>query len=240
MAGLLSVVATPIGNLEDLSERARSTFAAADVIACEDTRRTGGLLSHLGLSKRLVSLHEHNERQRLPRLLDLLADGRHIVLVSDAGTPLLSDPGYRLVAAAIAHGHRVTPIPGPSAVLAALVASGLAPQPFTFCGFPPPKQGKRRTFYRRFAELDHTLVIFESPHRLAASLEDAAATLGSERAAALTRELTKLHEEVVRSSLGGLARLIAERGVPRGEMVLVVGPPGKPTKDEEAPAERIG
>src|SRR6185295_3556832 len=164
--GKLLVVATPIGNLDDLSARAREAFAQADLVACEDTRHTGRLLAHLGIKKPLVSLHEHNERQRLPRLLADLQDGKTVALASDAGTPLLSDPGFLLVREAAAAGVRIEPIPGPAAPLAALVVSGLPPYPFTFAGFPPPKTGKRRTFYRGWADLGHTLVIFESPHRL--------------------------------------------------------------------------
>ena len=149
MAGKLLVVATPIGNLDDLSPRARAAFEAADLVACEDTRHTGRLLAHLGIKKPLVSLHEHNERQRLPRLLADLQEGKMIAMASDAGTPLLSDPGFLLVREAAALGVRIEPIPGPSAALAALVASGLPPYPFTFAGFAPPKTGKRRAFYKR-------------------------------------------------------------------------------------------
>lgn len=220
--GKLLVVATPIGNLDDLSARARQAFEAADLVACEDTRHTGRLLAHLGVKRPLVSLHEHNERQRLPRLLDELAAGRTIALASDAGTPLVSDPGYLLVREAISHGHRVEPIPGPSAALAALVVSGLPPHPFTFCGFPPPKRGKRRTFYERFADLAHTLVVYESPHRLLASLGDALEVLG-DRPVAVARELTKLHEEVLRGGLAEVLAALRERPAIKGELVVVIG-----------------
>jgi 16S rRNA (cytidine1402-2'-O)-methyltransferase len=226
--GRLLVVATPIGNLGDLSPRAREAFERADLVACEDTRRTGALLAHLGLRRPLVSLHEHNERQRLPRLLAALSAGRVVALVSDAGTPLLSDPGFLLVREAAARSIPVEPVPGPSAVLAALVASALPPYPFTFAGFPPPKPGRRRTFYRSLAGLGHTLVVFESPHRLAASLADALEELG-DRPAALARELTKLHEEVLRGPLSELAAEIRARQAVKGEFVLVVGPPDGPT-----------
>lgn len=219
--GRLTLVATPIGNLEDLSPRARSTFESADLVACEDTRRTGRLLAHLGLKKRLVSLHEHNERARLPRLLADLEAGCHVAVASDAGTPLVSDPGFVLVREAVARGIPVEAVPGPAALLAALVVSGLPPQPFTFAGFPPPKAGKRRAFYRRFADLGHTLVVYESPHRLLASLEDALAVLG-DRPAALARELTKLHEEVLRGSLSEILEELQHRPSLRGELVLVV------------------
>jgi 16S rRNA (cytidine1402-2'-O)-methyltransferase len=221
-SGRLLVIATPIGNLGDLSPRARDAFAAADLVACEDTRRTGRLLSQLGLRKPLVSLHEHNERQRLPRLLAELAAGRIVALASDAGTPLLSDPGYLLVREAAAQGVRIEPVPGPSGVLAALVASALPPYPFTFAGFAPPRQGKRRDFYRGWAALGHTLVVFESPHRLLASLADALAELG-DRPAAVARELTKLHEEVVRAPLAAQLAAWQARPAIKGELVLVIG-----------------
>lgn len=220
--GRLLVVATPIGNLDDLSPRARRAFEEADRVACEDTRRTGLLLANLGIKRPLISLHEHNERRRLPRLLEALEQGETIALVSDAGTPLVSDPGYLLVREAVEKGVRVEPIPGPSALLAALVASALPPHPFTFCGFPPPKGGKRRTFYERFAGLDHTLVVFESPHRLLASLEDAVAVLG-DRQAVVARELTKLHEEVIRGRLSEILETLGERPAIKGEIVLVIG-----------------
>ena len=222
MAGKLLVVATPIGNLDDLSPRARAAFEAADLIACEDTRHTGRLLAHLGIKKPLVSLHEHNERQRLPRLLAELEEGKTIAVASDAGTPLLSDPGFLLVREAAARGVRIEPIPGPAAPLAALVASGLPPYPFTFAGFTPPKTGKRRAFYKGWADLGHTLVLFESPHRLLPSLEDALAELG-DRPAALAREMTKLHEEVLRGRLSEILAEMKSRPGIKGEMVLVIG-----------------
>ncbi len=226
MPGKLLVVATPIGNLEDLSTRARDALKEADLVACEDTRRTGRLLARLGLKKRLISLHEHNERRRLPGLLKELAAGRSVALASDAGTPLLSDPGYLLVRGAVAAGVRVEAVPGPSAVLAALVASGLPPYPFTFAGFPPHRRGKRRAYYRRFAAVDHTLVFFESPHRLLASLEDAVRELG-DRPAAAARELTKRYEEILRGSLTALREELAARPALKGEFTLVVGAPVK-------------
>ncbi len=225
--GRLLVVSTPIGNLEDLSARARAAFVRADLVACEDTRRTGLLLAHLGIKKPLISLHEHNERRRLAGLLEALAEGRVIALASDAGTPLVSDPGFLLVREAAAAGIPVEPIPGPSALLAALVASGLPPYPFTFAGFPPPRAGKRRAFYRGLAELPHTLLIYESPHRVLASLEDACAELG-DRPAALARELTKLHEEILRGRLSEIAAELASRPAIKGEIVLVVAPPRDP------------
>lgn len=222
MAGRLLVIATPIGNLEDLSPRARAAFERADLVACEDTRRTGLLLSNLGIKRPLVSLHEHNERQRLPRLLAELDEGKTIALASDAGTPLLSDPGFLLVREAAARGARIEPIPGPSAPLAALVVSGLPPHPFTFAGFPPPKSGKRRSFYKGWAGLGHTLILFESPHRILASLEDALAELG-DRPVAVGRELTKMHEEVLRGKLSEVLEELKARPGIKGELVVVVG-----------------
>jgi 16S rRNA (cytidine1402-2'-O)-methyltransferase len=235
MPGKLLVVATPIGNLDDLSPRARAALAGADLVACEDTRRTGLLLHGLGISRPLVSLHEHNERQRLPRLLADLEAGSTIALASDAGTPLLSDPGFLLVREAAARGILVEPVPGPSALLAALVASGLPPYPFTFGGFPPPRSGKRRTFYRRLGGLGHTLVVYESPHRLLASLDDALAELG-DRPAAAARELTKLHEELLRGRLSELHARLAERPALKGEFTLVIGgAAGRAEPDEPGP-----
>lgn len=228
-AGRLLVVSTPIGNLGDLTPRAREAFQASSLVACEDTRHTGRLLHQLGIKRPLLSLHEHNERTRLPQLLARLEAGETIALVSDAGTPLLSDPGFLLVRAAAARGVRIEAIPGPSALLAALVVSGLPPYPFTFGGFPPPKSGKRRAFYAGFAALPHTLVFFESPHRLMASLADALAELGA-RPAALARELTKLHEETLRGSLAEIGTRLAERPVLRGEYVLVIGAAPGPTR----------
>ena len=225
-AGRLLVVSTPIGNLGDLSPRAREALAAADLVACEDTRHTGLLLSRVGIkARRLLAYHEHNERARLPALLDALLRGETVALVSDAGTPLLSDPGFVLVRAAVARGAAIEAIPGPSALLAALVVSGLPPLPFTFAGFPPPRPGKRRAFFARLATLAHTVVFYESPHRLAASLADAAGAFG-ERPAVLARELTKLHEEVRRGTLGELAAALGGDAV-RGEVVVVVGPEPK-------------
>lgn len=231
-AGRLRIVATPIGNLADLSPRAREALLSADLIACEDTRRTGRLFQSLGASGRdrrppLLPLHDHNEDRQIGRVLERLEQGDAVALVSDAGTPLVSDPGYRLARAAVAKNIPVEALPGPSAILAALVVSGLPPYPFTFLGFPPPKQGKRRRFFETHAELAHTVVFFESPQRAAASLADAAAVFGPDRDAALARELTKLHEEVLRGSLAELAAQIVERGKLRGEVTVVVGGYGR-------------
>ena len=222
--GKLIVVSTPIGNLADISERARLALETADLVACEDTRHSGRLMAHLGLKRPLVSLHEHNEKQRLTGLLERLERGETIALISDAGTPLVSDPGFLLVRAAADAGLRVEAVPGPSAVLAALAISGLPPQPFTFLGFPPPKAGKRRTFLRRYAGLEHTLVLYESPHRLLASLADMREELG-DRPAVVARELTKLHEEVLRGDLGEILEVLTARERLKGEFAVVLGPP---------------
>jgi 16S rRNA (cytidine1402-2'-O)-methyltransferase len=235
--GMVQLVSSPIGNLGDLSPRAREALAQADLVVCEDTRHSGRLLKHLGLDKRLVSMHDHNERRRIPQLRAVLEAGKNLAVLSDAGTPLVSDPGYVLVREAIALGARVESLPGASAVTTALVVSGLPPYPFTFLGFSPPKRGRRQRFFERFATLDHTLIFFESPHRLLASLEDAASILGA-RPAAVCRELTKLHEETVRGSLSEvLARFAARPGI-KGELVVVVGgldgPPSKKASKEKA------
>lgn len=222
MAGKLILIATPIGNLEDLAPRARQALSEVDLLACEDTRHTGRLLAKFAIRQKLVSLHEHNERQRMPRLLAALADGQSIALVSDAGTPLLSDPGYVLVREAIAQGTTVEHIPGPSATLTALVVSGLPPYPFSFLGFPPPRRAKRRRFFERFADLRHTFVFFESPHRIIDSLDDLLETVG-DRPATVSRELTKLHEEVLRGRVSELKNQLAERPKLKGELTVVVG-----------------
>jgi len=224
MPGKLTVVATPIGNLGDLSPRARTALAEADLIACEDTRHTGRMLARLGIETRLISLHEHNERQRVPYLVERLQEGLQVALVSDAGTPLLSDPGFVLVRAAAAEAIPVEPVPGASAILAALVVSALPPYPFTFLGFPPPRKGKRQKFFDRFADLRHTLVFFESPHRIVASLEDALGTLG-DRPATVGRELTKLHEEILRGRLSEIHAELLNRPSIKGEFTVVIGPP---------------
>ncbi len=227
-AGRLRIVATPIGNLADLSPRARDALLSADLVACEDTRRTGRLFQNLGAAgpsarPPLLPLHDHNEDRQIGRVLRTLEEGGAVTLVSDAGTPLVSDPGYRLVRAAVRQGLAVEALPGPSAILTALVVSGLPPYPFTFLGFPPRKKGRRRRFFGSHAALPHTLVFFESPRRAAASLADAAGAFGTDRDAALARELTKLHEEVLRGTLGEVAAQVAGRAKLRGEVTVVVG-----------------
>ena len=222
--GTLYLVSTPIGHRGDLSPRAAAVIAGADVVAAEDTRRTGRLLASLGLGRALVSFHEHSRSRDLERLLDALRQGRSVALVSDAGTPGLSDPGYVVVRAALQQGVPITAVPGPSALLAALVISGLPTDAFTFIGFLPPRSGRRRRVLEGVAELGHTLVFYESPHRLAASLADMAQVLG-DRWAAATRELTKKFEQVRRGRLPDLARWY-ETSRPRGEFTVVVAGAG--------------
>lgn len=222
-AGRLVLVATPIGNLGDLSPRARDALLQADVVLCEDTRHTGRLLATLdGPRPALLSLHEHNERSRSKALVERLRGGETMVLVSDAGTPVVSDPGFVLVRDCLEAGITVHAVPGASALLCALVISGLPPQPFTFAGFPPPKSGKRISFLGRFAELGHTLVLYESPHRLLATLEDARQVFGGDRGAVVARELTKMHEEVLRGSIDEIIETLAQRAKIKGEIVLLI------------------
>ena len=219
----LYLVATPIGNLRDITLRALDVLSAADVVLAEDTRVTGKLLSAYGLSKKLVRYDEHVAAQAGPRILEDLAAGKVVAQVSDAGTPLISDPGQVLAREAAAAGYPVHPIPGPSSVLAALSVAGLPTERFLFTGFLPPKSGARRARLEELATSRATLVLFETGPRLRASLEDMAEVLGADRPAAVARELTKLHEECVRAPLAALAadpRLEA----PRGEIVVVVGP----------------
>jgi len=223
VTGRLQVVATPIGNLADLSERAREALAGADVIAAEDTRHTAALLKAAGIVKPLLSLHEHNESRRVPALLARLALGERVALVSDAGTPLLSDPGYDLVRAAAAAGFEVSVVPGPSAITAALAVAGLPTDRFCFEGFLPARERERRAALGALAHEPRTLVFFEAPHRIAAALEDMAVVLGAEREAVVARELTKAHETIYRGTLRELAvRAAAEANFARGELTLVV------------------
>lgn len=222
-SGTLFVVATPIGNLGDLGERAREVLKRVDLIAAEDTRRTGQLLAVIGSSVRTISLHEHNETGRIREILDLLAAGRDVALVSDAGTPLLADPGYRLVRVATEEAFTVRPIPGPSAVTAALSVAGLATDRFLFAGFLPAKTGPRRERIDGVSTLATTLVFYEAPHRISATLADLAAVLGESRLAWVGRELTKQFESHRRGALGDLAALFAAGDEPaRGEFVVIV------------------
>ena len=220
----LYLVATPIGNLRDISLRALETLAAADVIACEDSRVTRKLTEHYGIATPFTPYHEHNAAEARPKLLARLAEEQAVALVSDAGTPLISDPGYRLVREAVDAGYTVVPVPGASAVLTALGASGLPIDRFFFEGFLPPKQSGRQKRIAALANIPATLVLFESGPRLAATLVDLAEGLGA-RAAAICRELTKLHEEIRRGELDKLARHYAAGAETRGEIVIVVAPP---------------
>ncbi len=229
----LYLVATPIGNLRDITLRALDTLRAADLIACEDTRITRKLLNAHGIAGRLTSYREHNAARAGPALIGHLEAGAIVALVSDAGTPLISDPGFRLVGDALARGIPVTALPGASAPLAALLLSGLPANRFHFAGFPPPRRTARRAFLESLAEVDATLVLLEAPHRLVAALADMSAVFGP-RPAAVARELTKLHEEVVRGDLPALAAGYAADGPPRGEIVIVIGPPAEDRRTGDA------
>lgn len=236
----LHIVATPIGNLADISLRALATLAAANVVVAEDTRVTKVLLAHYGITTPLVAYHEHNAAEMRPRLLARLAQGEALALVSDAGTPLVSDPGFRLVGSALEAGYAVTAIPGASAVLAALVVAGLPSSRFFFEGFLPVRSAARRQRIAELAAVPGTLVFFESPRRVAECLADLAAVLGA-RDAAVARELTKLYEAVRRGSLTDLAVTYAAEPAPRGEIVLLVGPPSDavPALDDDALDARL-
>lgn len=222
--GILYLVATPIGNLEDVTLRALRVLGEVGTIAAEDTRRSRKLLSHYEIDTPLLSYHEHNKAARQDQILAALADG-DMALVSDAGTPGLSDPGYELVQAALQAGHRVSPIPGASAPIAALVASGLPTDAFVFIGYLPRRAAERRKLLSSVATEKRTMVVFEAPHRLLASLQDMQAVFGDQRIVAACRELTKIHEEIVRSTLSDLCRHFTSKK-PRGEFTLVIS--GKP------------
>ena len=224
MAPGLYLVATPIGNLGDITLRALDTLKGADVIACEDTRITRRLLSHYGVATPTTAYHDHNAPIALPRLMKRLQRGEIVALVSDAGTPLISDPGYRLVQAAIGGGIPVTTAPGPVAAIAALTLAGLPTDSFLFAGFLPPKQGARRQRLAALSAVPAALIFYESPRRVPAALADMADCWG-DRPAAVVRELTKMFEEVQRGTVSELAAAFERSGPPRGEVVLVVGPP---------------
>jgi 16S rRNA (cytidine1402-2'-O)-methyltransferase len=221
--GCLYIVGTPIGNLEDITLRALRILKEVDLIACEDTRHTQKLLSHYNISKALVSYHEHNEMTRSPELLIQLEQGAKIALVSDAGMPLVSDPGYRLVTLCVRHRIPVVPVPGPSAVLAALAAAGLPNEEFLFVGFLPQRSGERRRMLDHLRIEERTMIFYEAPHRLAESIADVQEILG-DRPACIAREVTKIHEEFLRGKLSQLVESLADRPA-RGEITLIVGPP---------------
>jgi len=220
MPGTLYLVATPIGNLADITHRALDILRKVSLIACEDTRHTRKLLQHYGIETKTISYHEHNEQQRARELVQTLHDGNDVAVVSDAGTPSISDPGYRLVRAAIENDIPVVPVPGPSALISALAAAGLPTDEFFFGGFLPAKSNARRTRLNELRSVPGTLVFYEAPHRLAETLNDALEILG-EREAAVARELTKLHEEIKRGRLSELANHYATEE-PRGEIVLLI------------------
>lgn len=221
MPGTLYLVATPIGNLADITHRALQVLSDADLIACEDTRHTQKLLNHYGITTKTISYHEHNEQQRATYLIDLLKQGSNIAVVSDAGTPAISDPGFRLVRAAIENDVTVVPVPGPSALIAALIAAGLPTDEFFFAGFLPARSHARRARLSELQSVPGTLIFYEAPHRLAATLNDAYETLG-EREAVVARELTKMHEEIKRGRLSELAADYTEKTDVRGEIVVLI------------------
>jgi len=222
MPGVLYVVSTPIGNLEDITYRAVRILKEVTWIACEDTRTTRRLLDHYGIATRALSYHDHNETERAAELIERLEQGESGALVSDAGTPLLSDPGYRIVHAAAAAGIRIEPVPGPSALLAALVTSGLPTDQFHFGGFLPAKQGQRRRLLESMADESATLIFYEAPHRILETLDDIAEVLG-DRPVVAARELTKLYEEVLRGTPAEICAALSARDSVRGEFVVLIG-----------------
>ncbi len=226
MPGTLLLVGTPLGNLADMSPRAVDALKSADLILCEDTRHTRKLLTHFGIDRPTDSYHEHNEDAKAEVLIGRIERGETLALVSDAGMPVISDPGYRIVRLARERGIPVEPIPGPFAGVLALAASGIPPLPFTFLGFTPHRQGERRDFYRRAAELGHTVVIYESPERVVASLEDALEVLGDTEVT-VAREMTKMHEEFVSGAISEVLGVLRERERVHGEITLVFAAPAR-------------
>jgi 16S rRNA (cytidine1402-2'-O)-methyltransferase len=231
----LFVVATPIGNLEDITLRALRVLKEVDVIACEDTRQTQKLLNHYGISKPTVSYHEHNEAKRAAELMVDLEEGARIALVTDAGMPGISDPGYRLIALAIRSRIPVVPVPGASAFLAALVASGLPTDSFRFGGFLPAKRGPRRRMLENLKDVPRTQIFYEAPHRITETVEDIVEVLGPKRHVVLAREVTKIHEEFIRGSAREVLEQLRRRGGVKGEITLLVARPEEPA---EVPAEK--
>ncbi len=235
MRGTLFVVATPIGNLEDITLRALTTLREVDLVAAEDTRRTNRLLRHFAITTPTASFHRHNESTRLPRLISRLEHGDHVALVTDAGTPTVSDPGSALVALAVEHGIRVEAIPGPSAILTALAVSGLVTESFTFVGFPPSRSYSRKQWFLSLSDEPRPVIFFEAPHRIRASLSDALTMLG-DRPIMVGRELTKAHEELIRGPISEVLKGLDET---RGEFTVIFGP-GEPSSNEiSVPREEV-
>jgi len=222
--GHLYVVATPIGNLADLTERARALLSAVDLIACEDTRTTGAMLTRLGFHKTLVAYHDHNETEAADRLADQLAAGKSIALVSDAGTPAISDPGFRLVRACRRRNLPVIPVPGPSALIAVLSASGLPTNGFLYVGFLPPKSAARTAFFEKYRDFDYTLALYESCHRIDKAVDEIVATLGDARVICVAKEVTKLHETFLVGPAADVRARLAKLSL-KGEFVLLIAPP---------------
>jgi 16S rRNA (cytidine1402-2'-O)-methyltransferase len=232
--GTLYLVSTPIGNLEDITLRAVRVLREVDWIACEDTRQTNKLLNYFAISTVFISYHEHNEVERATDLVKHLLDGSNVALVTDAGTPLISDPGYRVVAAAVAAGITVVPIPGASAALAALAASGLGTDAFMFRGFLPPRAAARRKILESLKETECTLIFYEAPHRILGALEDIEAVLGS-RQVVVARELTKIHEEFLRGTASEIRLQLAARPSVKGEITLLIGRASAESKPADMP-----
>jgi 16S rRNA (cytidine1402-2'-O)-methyltransferase len=238
MPGRLYVVSTPIGNLEDMTYRAVRVLKEVDWIACEDTRTTGHLLQHYGITTKTISCHDHNEAERAPELFARLQSGENGAIVSDAGTPLLSDPGFRLVRGLILAGIRVEPVPGASAVMAALVSSGLPTDQFHFGGFLPPKSGQRIKVLESLADEAATLIFYEAPHRILETLADIASVMGH-RDVAVARELTKIHEEVLRGTAAEILAKLSARDAVKGEFVVLIAKATEPEPDDRPVEEAI-
>ena len=234
--GILYIIATPIGNLEDITYRAVRILGEVDLIAAEDTRHSLKLLNHFGISKPLTSYFDHNQQIKGERILNALRQGKSVALISDAGTPCISDPGYQLVRDAVAENIPVVPVPGACAAVAALAASGLPTDSFTFAGFPPSRQGKRRTFLSGMSSLPGTLVLYEAPHRLLDTLYDILEVLG-ERQVIVARELTKMFEEFIRGTASEVIAVVS-RGVVRGEVVVLIAP-GEAAEEESEPLAEV-
>jgi 16S rRNA (cytidine1402-2'-O)-methyltransferase len=239
MPGKIIVISTPIGNLGDLSPRAQEALRSCDVLLCEDTRHTQKLLSHFGIEAKTESFHEHNEREKVEYCLRLIDEGKKVGVVSDAGMPLLSDPGFPLLQAARERGIEVEPIPGPFAAAVALIASGLPPMPFAFFGFPPKKGAERQEFYREILSKRMTSVCYESPHRIIESLEDAATVMGSDTAVTVGREMTKLHEEFVNGSISEVLDILRARQSIPGEITIVLSVPRTDPADRQVSSETL-